>query len=237
MDQSLRSQEREVIEAFANHELIGTIKKSNPDAIVGMFRKLVARCLIICSIKNEVDELTLSVMWDVVQKNYGNYTFQEIERAVIFNQSGKLDQRIDHFQAFDIQFLSSVMDLWLILKTRTRQRVAALLPSTKIVEPSPETLYDGLCDYVQKNKSFPIAWNWTAVYSHMEECLMIPESNDDKRMVFDTVSAKENDEMELKLLSVSDFIQRQKLMDGLEDRIKSECRKVLAVKHLKHLLK
>lgn len=235
--QSLQSQEKEVIEAFANHELIGSIKKSNPEAIAGLFRKLIARCLVICSIKNDVDELTMSVLFDYTLKHYGNYTFQEIEKAVIYNQSGDFPQRIEHFQAFDILFLSSIMEQWLILKTKTRQRVSALLPPVIHTPETPESIYNGLVGYVQKHKEFPHSWNWTTVYQFMEEDLQIPETNAEKREIMDKIRKKETDKLELELMTVVGFIEREKKKDELEEKIKILCRKELVIKHLSHLIK
>jgi len=226
-----------MIESVVGHELIDAIYKSRPATVQELFRKLIGKCLVIASIKNEVDESTMGVLYEYTLKNYSMYTFQEIEKAITYNESGMLDERVEHFHSFSLNYLSRVMGNWLVLKNRTRQRIAALLPPVTVKEPTPDDLYQGLLNFINLNNSFPEVWAWSKVYQYMEECLMISESNDEKRAIYEIAKAKENQKAEFELLSVTDFIQRAAITDSLEDRIKVECRKQLVTKHLKHLLK
>jgi hypothetical protein len=236
---SLQLTEKEIIKSFIDHELIGVIEKENPAHAEGIFRTLILKCTTIAAIKNDkvMDELTISLLWNYVLKHYNNYTFAEIEKAVTYNESGHLDERVEHFHSFSLNYLSRVMGNWLALKNRTRQRIETLLPPPIIKPETNESLYQGLLNFINANKKFPEMWAWSKVYQHMDECLMISESNDEKRAVFEKVKAKINKEIEMELLSVKGFIEREGILDGAEDRAKVECRKQLIIKHLSHLIK
>lgn len=235
--QSLHSTEKELIEAFTSHELIHVLVERNQESASVEFRNLIFRCVSICSIKNKPDELTLSVLWDYTKKNLSNYTLKEIEKAVIFNQSGQLADTIDHFHVFDIAFFSKVMDLWLILKNQTRNRIAALLPKPKDPElETPEQRYQGLLNYINLNQKFPEFWAWEAVFKHMEDVGVINESLESKRLLFNEIKVKLEVKQEMDLMNVADFIERERITSGLTDRVIAECRKITVQKYLSHLI-
>lgn len=238
MAQSLHSTEKELIEAFANHELISVAAQKNEQIASVDFRKIIFRCAVICSIKNRPDELTLSVLWDYTKKNLSNYTFKEIEKAFIFNQSGQLTETIEHFQAFDLAFFSKVMELWLILKTQTRNRITALLPKPKEPEPeTPENRFQGLLNYINVNKKFPDFWSWEPVFDHMEKEGLIKDTDDEKRAIWKAVKSEFEMKLEMELLTVADFIERSKMKEELPERVANEYRKRRIVKNLSYLIK
>jgi hypothetical protein len=236
---SLQLTEKEIIKSFTDHELIGVIATENPTQAEGIFRALILKCTTIAAIKNDkvMDELTISLLWNYVLKHYNNYTFAEIEKAVTYNESGLLDERVEHFHSFSLNYLSRVMGNWLVLKTKTRQRIAALLPPVIEKQPTDEDLYQGLLNFINLNNLFPDMWAWSRVYNHMDKSKMITESNDEKRAIFEKSKAKISAQVENELLSVKGFIERQAISDTAEDRAKVESRKQLIVKHLSHLLK
>lgn len=201
------------------------------------FRSLILRCVVACSIKTQPDEYTVALLWNYVSKSLSTCTFKEIETAVVYNAAGKLEQRVEHFQVFDLTFLSGVMDEWFILKSKTRNRVAALLPKPKEAEPeTPETLYQGLLNYINKNNSFPEFWAWNDVYQHMDENDLIPQTNAEKTELFKEIEAKFRVKMELDLMEIRDFIERDALKSGHTERVKAECRKLTIQQNLSYLL-
>lgn len=238
MAQSLHSTEKELVEAFTKHELISVAIERNEEIASIDFRKIVFRCASICSIKNKPDELTISVLWDYTKKNLMNYTFKEIEKAVIFNQSGQLPETIEHFHVFDLAFFTKVMELWLILKTQTRSRIAALLPKPKESDPeTPEQLYQGLLNYINKNQDFPFSWAWLPVWNHMESKGLIKDSEEEKKAIWRAVKSEMEMKYELEIMSVPDFIERTKLKEQLPERAAEEYRKRRIVKNLNYLIK
>lgn len=235
--QSLHSTEKELVEAFTKYELISVAIERNEEIASIDFRKIIFRCASICSIKNKPDELTISVLWDYTKKNLMSYTFKEIEKAVIFNQSGQLADTIEHFQVFDLAFFTKVMELWLILKTQTRSRIAALLPKPKESEPeTPEQKYQGLLNYINKNQSFPDHWAWLQVWDYMESNGLIKDSEEEKRAIWKAVKSEMEMSHEMEMMTVTDFIERTKLKEELPEKAANEYRKKRIIKNLSYLI-
>lgn len=233
--ESLHSTEKEVVDAMCRHEIIGRLFMFFPEQSEDRFRQLIAKCLVICSISKEhkPDEVTISVLWDYTKKHLKNYTFQEIEKAFLFNASGHFSERVEHFHAFDISYFSKVMELWLIFKTKTRQRISGLLPP---ITPKPETdeeSYNGLVNYCQKHGEFPKFWAWSKVYNHMDECLMIEETNDSKQIIYDQVYEKLKNKLDLDILDMKNASDRKERAENLPNDVKTECRRIMVQKYLK----
>jgi hypothetical protein len=234
---SLSLTEKEVIKSFTEHELISVIHERSIQEAEEEFNSMVKYCSVTAGLKHIPDPVVDGNLFKLCTTQYKNFTFNEIRKAVYMNSIGELNTRHEHFGLFDTTFLSKVMTDWLILKTRTRQRVAALLPPAKVKEPTDADLYQGLLNFINTNKKFPEMWAWSRVYQHMDSMKMITESNDEKRVIFEKAKAKINAQVENELLSVKGFIERQGIMDGAEERAKVESRKELTIKHLQHLIK
>lgn len=190
--------------------------------------------MVICGIKTEFDEITESTIFKYVTSNFKNYTLEEIEKAFYMNSIGQLSQRHEHYGSFDTTFFSKVMEDWLILKSKTRQRAASLLPP---IEPKPESdeqSYNGLVEYIKKHGAFPKFWAWTKVYNHMDECLMIEENNESKKVLHESVLHRMKNQLELDILHMKNAHDRKERQDNLPNEVKLECRRIMIEKWLKY---
>lgn len=216
--------------------MICIIAKRNSEEAQTCFRKLIVNILSLCNISKIPDQINEGYLYKFITEGYGNYTFNEIEKAVYFNQARKLNKFHEHFQVLDVNFLSAIMTDWLILKTNTKQRIAALLPPATIKLETNESLYQGLLNYININNAFPVMWAWSKVYQHMDYCCMISESNEEKRQIMSQVRAREKVAFELKQLQVADFIERSRLAEEFEEELKVNCRKELIIRRLEYLI-
>ena len=207
------------------------------DSAQAKFRSLLLRCVVACSIKEHPDEYTISLLWNYVSRDLSTCTFKEIETAVVYNATGRLEKRIEHFQVFDLAFLSQIMDQWFILKSQTRQKIAGLLPKENQIHiESPEQRYQGLLNFINKNQSFPEFWSWNEVYSYMDSEGLIKDSNTEKKVMFTEIETKMRVKMELEMMEIRDFIERDRHQSGHIDRVKAECRKQTIIKNLTYLI-
>lgn len=237
--------DREVIDSFTTDSVISIVcGKLAPNIHMAQmqedaqnkFRQLVERCVVICSIKAEPDEYTLGLLWNYASRELSLCTFKEIETAVIFNQSNQYDKRVDHFQVFDLAFLSQVMENWFILKNKTRNKIAGLLPA-KEIKPSetPKDRYDGLVKFYKEKSEFPAFWPWEEVFFFMEGSGLITDSVEEKNLLFAQVNDRMKDELVEEKLKTVDQIERNRLDLGLRERVILECRKLTVQKWIKQL--
>lgn len=235
--------DREVIDSFTTDSVISIVcGKLAPNIHMAQmqeeaqnkFRQLVERCVVICSIKAEPDEYTLGLLWNYASRELSLCTFKEIETAVIFNQSNQYDKRVDHFQVFDLAFLSQVMEQWFILKNKTRNKIAGLLPAkeTKPTE-TPKDRYLGLVKYFKEKSEFPTFWPWEEVYKYMSENDLITSTVAEKNKLFAEVDERLRDQMAVESLKLSDQIDRNRLASGHKERVILECQKITVQNHIK----
>lgn len=180
-----------------------------------------------------IDSITEQMIVDYLVKYHGNYTLAEIMKAFFLNSIGKLEKRVEHFQLFDTTFVSKVMEEWLIVKNKTRQRMSALLPPKVEKLPTAEESYQGLIANCQKNGLFPEYWSWQQVYDHMMNKGLIPETKEQRWNLYyqelDKLTSKlELDTLSLKL-SVSEMNKRR---EQLPIEAKAICVKTLVQKNL-----
>jgi len=191
---------------------IGKHNEIKPFNAEKMFKDLVAYGVGTCGVNTAPDAITMGNLNEYVFSQLKNYTFEEVKRAIYFNASGEFPEKIKPYNLFDVIFLSDVMTQWLILKTQTRNRITALLPKPKEAEPeTPQTLYQGLLNYINKNQEFPFSWAWEPVFNHMDKEGLIKDTDEEKRTIWKAVKTEFESKLETELLDVKDFIERGKM--------------------------
>jgi len=216
---------------------IGKHNEIKPFNAEKMFKDLVAYGVGTCGVNTAPDAITMGNLNEYVFSQLKNYTFEEVKRAIYFNASGEFPEKIKPYNLFDVIFLSDVMTQWLILKTQTRNRITALLPKPKEAEPeTPQTLYQGLLNYINKNQEFPFSWAWEAVFNHMDKEGLIKDTEEEKRTIWKAVKTEFESKLELELMDVKDFIERGKMRDELPERVANEYRKRRIIKNLQYLI-
>jgi len=225
------------MEAMTGDITIGKHNEIKPFNAEKMFKDLVAYGVGTCGVNTAPDAITMGNLNEYVFSQLKNYTFEEVKRAIYFNASGEFPEKIKPYNLFDVIFLSDVMTQWLILKTQTRNRITALLPKPKEAEPeTPQTLYQGLLNYINKNQEFPFSWAWEPVFNHMDKEGLIKDTDEEKRTIWKAVKTEFESKLETELLDVKDFIERGKMRDELPERVANEYRKRRIVKNLQYLI-
>jgi len=220
--------EQKIIDSATNQVTIREFIRSDEIKSETIFKQLVVQCCVICGVRSLPDEFLFKTIWDFVKSKYLHYTFNELKNAFTMNAAGELDKRYDHFQLFDITFISSVMNAYDNVKISTRHRMKQLLPvENNLVDINKENLYFSLKDYYLNHNSWPIVWNWDAVYEYMDEMLMIEMLDEEKTNLFNHTYSKMKSELDLQLLNVSGYLNRSRIQESLKDNVKSECRKIV----------
>lgn len=97
---------------------------------------------------------------------------------------------------------------------------------------TPEEQYLYLVDFYTKNGDFPDYFSYPKVYSYMDEAGMIPETNDEKKKLYEIVKHRLEQGVKLKELGLSNTVSRSMVWDGFEDKVKNECRKITVQKYI-----
>lgn len=124
------------------------------------------------------------------------------------------------------------MEDWLILKSKVRQRAASLLPPIETKPETDEQSYNGLVEYRKKHCEMPQFWAWSKVYNHMDECLMIEETNETKQELYEAVYHQLKNKLDLDLLDIKNAGDRKERLESLPNDVKIECRRLMIEKHL-----
>ena len=237
MKSQLSLKEIQISEAITGDITIGKHNEIKPFNAEKLLKETLSYCSVTAGINAAIDPITASNFREYFFSDLRNYTFEEVKRAVYFNATGEFPEKIKPFNLFDVNFLSSVMTEWLILKTQTRSRIAALLPKPKELEPeTPEQRYQGLLNYINKNQSFPDHWSWVQVWDYMDSNGLIKDSEEEKKAIWKAVKSEIEMKHELDMLSVSDFIERTKLKEELPEKAANEYRKRRIIKNLSYLI-
>jgi hypothetical protein len=229
--------ETQLLEAITCDITIGKHNEIKPFNAEKLLKETIAYCAVTSGVTKVADMVTAANLREYFFSELKNFTFEEVKRAVYFNSIGEYPERIITYDLFDVSFLSKVMTEWLILKTKTRQRVATLLPKPKESEPeTPQSLYQGLLNYINKNQEFPFSWAWEPVFNYMDKEGLIKDTDEEKRTIWKAVKTEFESKLELELMDVKDFIERSKLKEELPERCANEYRKRRIVKNLSYLL-
>lgn len=196
------------------------------------WKAAISKINVICAIKEKPDEITLSLLFDCIVKDYSSLTWDEIFYAFIENQKGNLTKTHQHFGLIDLKFFCSVLNDYLQIRKTAVQEIEKQLTEPQPQTDSPESSYLYLVDYYTKNGDFPDYFSYNTTYSYMDENGMIPETNPEKSTIYDAVKHRLTNTIKLEELKIGDSIRRSTLWDNFEDRVKIECRKILVQKYI-----
>lgn len=235
--------ERKVVKAFSQSPTIRTILTEDRPALTAMLRTTLIRAMVISGIrskddqdekhKEKLDAVTEQFLFEYFTKDYANFTLVEIEKAFYLNSIGEWE-RVQHFGLFDTTFVSKVMEQWIILKSKTRQRMSALLPpKVEQKPPTPEESYNGLVAYVKKHGEFPKFWNYGIVYLYMEELLLIEASLEQKRELYEKELTRLENQLELDILNIRDTQELNRRRESIPEDAKLACRTIMVQRYLK----
>jgi hypothetical protein len=228
--------EAKILQANTAAPTIGALTRRNAEQAKEQFLYELGLILVICGIKEPPDPILKGVLWTYACTYLQGYTFEDLKLAFLMNASGELGQRVEvkHYGLFDVAFISQVMAKYLESKIAAKNRAITLLP-LPVPEPVPtdEELYNGLLEYCRKYDELPEYWNWAGVFAYMDECLLITETMEQRRALYNQQYEKLRLQLELDIAAMTNAQERHQRQENLKPDAQAACRKLLVKKYLR----
>ena len=163
-----------------------------------------------------------------VFNHYHYITPEEFVYAFELNVMGEYQEEVMHFQSFDMPFVTRIIGYYRHRKAESEKEAQNLeqekqLPQQKSTN---EDFYNGLVAYFEKNKEFPVAWNYSAVYEHMKAHDMVTESLEWKQKFKQDIEQRMKDDMVTQKLKSRDALERIKIDDAFTpDSVVARCQR------------
>ena len=96
------------------------IKDLNQEEVAPTFGLLFTRIAALVGVKGQIDPLQKQEIWNVVFSRFSGLSFQDIYKAFQMDRSGEFDTVTDHFQFFDVSYVSTVLNKYIEWKRKTQ---------------------------------------------------------------------------------------------------------------------
>ena len=97
------------------------LRELNREVIAPTFGMVFTRIATLVGLKGEIDPLQKQEIWNVVFSRFSGLSFQEIYKAFQMDRSREFGDVTDHFQFFDVSYVSKVLDRYVQWLQRTQQ--------------------------------------------------------------------------------------------------------------------
>ena len=84
------------------------------------FGYLFARIATLVGLKGEIDPIQKQEIWNVVFSRFSGLSFQDIYKAFQMDRSKEFGDITDHFQLFDVAYISTVLEKYIEWKRKTQ---------------------------------------------------------------------------------------------------------------------
>ena len=96
------------------------IRDLNQEEVAPTFGLLFTRIAALVGVKGQIDPLQKQEIWNVVFSRFSGLSFQDIYKAFQMDRSGEFDTVTDHFQFFDVSYVSIVLNKYIEWKRKTQ---------------------------------------------------------------------------------------------------------------------
>ena len=96
------------------------IKDLNQEEVAPTFGLLFTRIAAVVGVKGQIDPLQKQEIWNVVFSRFSGLSFQDIYKAFQMDRSDEFDTVTDHFQFFDVSYVSTVLNKYIEWKRKTQ---------------------------------------------------------------------------------------------------------------------
>ena len=96
------------------------IKDLNQEEVAPTFGLLFTRIAALVGVKGQIDPLQKQEIWNVVFSRFSGLSFQDIYKAFQMDRSDEFDTVTDHFQFFDVSYVSTVLNKYIEWKRKTQ---------------------------------------------------------------------------------------------------------------------
>lgn len=208
--QGVTETEKEIIRATCRSMVFGKINQEKQE---GLLRAEILKNCVLLGIKNP-PSASMNFILDFFRKYYNKITLAEFSLAIEMNLLDLFPKRVEHFQDFNLDFISAVMNYYSTSKREAIQNYHRAQPQAKEVEEhktTPKEWYDSLVSFVKKNKELPFGFRWEAVYDYMEAEGMVKETDEELKKFREEVKQQVKTQAQLKKLKAADSIERMRI--------------------------
>ena len=96
------------------------IRDLNQEEVAPTFGLLFTRIAVLVGVKGQIDPLQKQEIWNVVFSRFSELSFQDIHKAFQMDRSGEFNTVTDHFQFFDVSYVSTVLNKYIEWKRKTQ---------------------------------------------------------------------------------------------------------------------
>ncbi len=96
------------------------IRDLNQEEVAPTFGFLFTRIAALVGVKGRIDPLQKQKIWNVVFSRFSGLSFQDIYKVFQMDRSGEFDTVTDHFQFFDVSYVSTVLNKYIEWKRKTQ---------------------------------------------------------------------------------------------------------------------
>ena len=96
------------------------IKDLNQEEVAPTFGLLFTRIAALVGVKGQIDPLQKQEIWNVVFSRFSGLSFQDIYKAFQMDRNEEFDTVTDHFQFFDMSYVSTVLNKYIEWKRKTQ---------------------------------------------------------------------------------------------------------------------
>lgn len=208
-------------------------------------RRMLAIIVVKVGIKEKVPAANINVIVAHFRKWYRTMTLEEVLLGIDLNLNGEFEQRIEHFNSLDVDYLTKIVNSYKGRKEQAFKEFAKIKAnkSEEIKSVTDKEAYEGLLNYREKNKSWPLSWNWSRAFGYWYG-LEIRKGGDkevhqpivDKKIKDWMLTQKQKylAEINKKIASALTLVERQILeLEKSEDSVSLHLRKEFLINHLK----
>ena len=108
------------------------LRDLNREVIAPTFGMVFTRIATLVGLKGEIDPLQKQEIWNVVFSRFSGLSFQEIYKAFLMDRSKEFGEITDHFQFFDVSYVSTVLEKYTEWKRQTQIKHNISLENCKV---------------------------------------------------------------------------------------------------------
>lgn len=201
------------------------IREESPVEVKKGLWALIQKVRILEGLTKEVTAPVLADLLAYINDQCRNMSISEIEKALALNRAGEFEPRIQHYQSFNVPFLSEVVKAYKKWKSGIRSRFNLAMESApqNLLPEMSESQKMEICkqgvkrcfDVYIETQIYPPGYSY--VYDILDEFGKMPKSIEEKRRIYD-LAVSRIDRM-LKSAKPINFAHRISIKDQV-DQIK-----------------
>lgn len=224
----LNEQDKRIIAASINPHFIDLPAKVQESEL----RAAIIFVVVMLGIKTDPDKETVNFILAFMRNHFKHFTLQEFKLAFELNILSDDEKKPQHFHSFNLEFITPVLKNYLLLKQSALANLNLITAPKQLHEhkSTDEDYYLRLKEYLHKNKSLPVYWNWLAVYNFMEDSGMVTETDEWIKEFKSKVKERIKLDATMQKLKAKDAVERMRIDELMNPKKMNEIYKIEYVK-------